>query len=42
MVKRDQQGLGVLGCRFDPWPGTVAEGSGVAVAVVWVAVASGM
>ena len=24
--------LGVLGCPFDPWPGTVGQGSGVAAA----------
>ena len=31
---------GTLGCRFDPQPGTVGEGSGTATAVAWVKTAA--
>ena len=28
--------LGALGQEFNPWPGTVGQGSGIAAAVAWV------
>ena len=31
---------GALGCRFDPWPGTVGKGSGIAVPVAQITTAA--